>query len=187
MHRWNLSVWMDALGFKRRDQPEVIHAVQPVVILGDQSALTAPILTPAAWFGGNRTGVAAEYTYIQLTSKAPGGTYLRQIYLGVVTAGTAAFRLTDAPIALGNLNAMNRIDMMPDPTVSTFLMGTSASIPTGTSAWPFLDTTTAADTVIIDGIYIRPGWTFELWNRTVNIGMNGAFQFEDLPAQQSGA
>jgi len=184
MHSWNLFEWMEALGQKRPDQPDLVHAIQPVTIVGDQSAHTAPILAPMAWMGGSRTAVAGAYGCIALTSTAPGGTFIRELSWTASAAGQVRWLLNQSPAAMLNLVAnLVRQDMGQLPTSSLVRIGTIAAEPATTTIGRY-DTVNVGQTRFgPDWWYVPPGWTFQLWFTTVNVTIDPSILFEDCPAQ----
>jgi len=177
---WNFSEWMNRLGLLRQAQPELIYGVQPVVVMGDQSALVSPVLPPMAWAGGRRSGIAAVFSCLSLTSVAAGGTFIRTLMVGGANK-IMRFQLTNAPAAKANLVALAAFDMAPDPVVSVPLLGTLAAQPGGGDV-PVFDVAGTGSTFIIDGFYIEPGRTLEMWVNGANLDLEFAMQYEDLPA-----
>ncbi len=177
---WNFSQWMNALGMKRPDEPEIVHAVQPVVMMGDHSALVSPVLPAMAWQGGRRSAIALVFSAFQLTSLSGGGTFVRQL----IFSGSAAiyrFQLTTAPGALANVQALAIYDMAPDATVSRCALGTLAADP-GDNGDPLFDVLATGNTFIVDGFYLQPGATLQVVNSAPNVDLQFACQFEDLAA-----
>ncbi|GAI95592.1 unnamed protein product, partial [marine sediment metagenome] len=124
-HSWNLMEWARALGIRRADQPDVSHIVQPVSIVGDHSGFTSQILPPMAWLGGIRTAVAAVFSTFQLTSRAPGGTYVRILEAHVGAAKTSQWRIGPTVTTLANVVAnLEKYDFGGSPTQSICVMGT---------------------------------------------------------------
>jgi len=177
---WNFSEWMNRLGLQRQAQPELIYGVQPVVIMGDQSALVSPVLPPMAWWGGRRAGVAAVFSAIQITSAAAGGTFIRQLLL-TGAASQVRWRITTTPTAMANLIAAVPFDMAPDPTVTVPILGTFAAQP-ATNLVPLVDIIGSGTTFLHEAFYLQPGTTLEAWVTVANTALEPAMLFEDLPA-----
>jgi len=183
-HSWNFQEWLDALGLRRDDQPEIIHAVQPVEVVGDHTAHTAPLIAPTALAGGQRTAIALGYSAIELTSKAPGGTFLERISIDAATL-TLRCALNASPGVMANLVALTKFEMGITPTLSTPRLGSLAAEPVaGPGNW-FLKSSNLITTIIDDVVYVPPGHTFQLWISQVNQVLNVGIRFRDCLAQPS--
>lgn len=184
-HAWNLAEWVHNLGLKRKDQPEFVYGVQPVTILGDQSGWTSPILPPMAWTGAQSiAGGAGTYGCLSLTSRAPGGTFVRCLEWLTVDGGFTGFTIDNAPVAMANLTANPyRYDVGQQPTVSVFQMGTIA-VPKYGGNGPIFQNASGA-TRFVDFCYLPSGWTLQMWQMVPNQVQGCAILFEDCPAQQS--
>jgi hypothetical protein len=183
MHSWNLLEWMRALGLKRKEQPDLMHVVQPVEIVGDHSGFSSQLLPPMAWMGGGVGAVVAVYGGIRLVSRAPGGTYIRYLELYTGAGSHIQFEIVETGDTMANLVAnMEVSDMGNTPTVSRMEFGTWAALPAlGTVAPRFQ--ALASGHVMYDVAYVPPGYTFQLWNITANVLLRGCMMFEDCPAQ----
>lgn len=181
-HSWNLSEWMNSLGLRRQDQPELIHAVQPVEIVGDHSAHTAPILPPTSWAGGTRAAVAAAYSCIEFTSLAPGGSFIRQVVLTAANQ-TVRHEISLAPGALANVITPIKHEMGVTATLSTPRLGTLAAEPAG-GATNFLDLIPNLPPLrLFDPFYVPAGYTLQLWIAAVNVALSASILWEDCLAQ----
>lgn len=185
-HSWNLFKWMDALGIRRKDQPEIVHAIQPVEIVGDHRAFASPILAPAAWAGGSIAAVIAISPAVQIRCGAPGGTAIREFALSLPGVEDWEFRITQTPLALGNVVTPLVQDMAPDPTTSVVRGGTVVAGGAAGSL-PIVSVSNVAGfhRVIVDSIFIRPGWWFEAWGVAANKAADFAVYFEDFPAPRA--
>lgn len=187
-HSWNLGSWLNALGVRRSDQPDLIHAVQPVEILGDHSGFSSQILPPMAWMGGQRTGAGAgTYSGMQLLSRAPGGTYIRNLHLSAGSNAMMRFHITATPAAMANIvGGLSISEMGNTPTISRVQLGTFAAVPGGVTTSPAVYVPSFAFQ-IVDAAYIPPGMVFECWDTIENVSFLCATFFEDCPAQRSAA
>lgn len=70
---FNLSEFHRQMGMKN-PVPNVGDTVFPVVVVGDFSNLTPKHQPPTGFFGGSLPAVAAQFTVIQIRSRALGGT-----------------------------------------------------------------------------------------------------------------
>jgi len=177
---WNFSEWMGRLGLQRQAQPELIYGVQPVVIMGDQSALVSPVLPPMAWAGGRRTATAAVFSAFELTSQAAGGTFIRHLFMSG-DPNVIRFRIGTAPAAMANLIALEVQNMAPDPVTSLPRLGTLAAQPLTLTA-PDFEVIAGGTTQVAEGFYLQPGFTIQFWATGVNSALDGAMLYEDLPA-----
>lgn len=184
MHSWNLFQWMAALGIKRREQPEIVGVVQPVEIVGDHSAFASPLLIPSAWAGGTRAAFIGAFPCLQITSRAPGGTAVRDLTVAAAADGDWGFWISNTPVAFANVVVPAVSDMAPDPTTSEVRLGTLAAVPVGNHSIMHF-AALLLNRAFVDSIYIRPGYTFQLWGPIVNQAFSAAVYFEDFPAQPS--
>ena len=184
-HSWNLSEWLDVLGLRRADQPDVIHGIQPVEIIGDHSGFSAQILPPMAWMGGTRAGVAGAKSILSLTSRAAGGTYVRLLNVTVEAATNIRWRITTSPYTYLNAVAnLVKSEMGSSATVSSIILATTVST-VATTTVPTSEFASTAEKLFHDFAYIPTGSTLELWNATNQQGLYIACMFEDCPAQPS--
>lgn len=178
---WNFSGWMNALGLKRADQPELIYGVQPVVVMGDQSAQVSPILAPVAWEGGFAAAILARNTALSLSSKSGGGLFVRQVVVSSTAVTACRFRIVEGPgETMLNLVATVVQNMAPDPVVSTVQFGTVAAAPT--SVFPSFEVLGSGDSILVDPFYVREGFTVELVIQTQNLSATMSILWEELPA-----
>lgn len=181
-HAWNLFKWFDAVGIDSDVGPELFTGVQPVVILGDHSAHASPILAPVAWMGGKRTaGGVGTYGCFSLTSAAPGGTYVREIFASAGAANQFRWLINTSPGTVANVLTPVVQDMAPAPTVSRVVIGTLAAEP-GTTLVPAVDNANVGLVHWVDSFYIRPGFTLQMWFISDNTVVDYAVLFEDCLA-----
>jgi hypothetical protein len=176
---------MVALGIRRRDQPDVTHLVQPVEIVGDHSGFSSQVLPPIAWMGGTRSGVALVYSGLQITSRAPGGTYLRWVEVASTTTTHMFFEIKPTSDTLANqVPSLEVSDMGSAPVTSRLLMGTYAATPSSNDVNPRLYVPSSGE-AIPDLGFIPPGYTFQLWMSAADTNLYAAVMFEDCPAQNA--
>jgi len=185
-HTWNLSEWMRYLGIHRKDQPDVTHLIQPVTIVGDHSALAAPLLAPTAVAGATRAAVAGTHPAMQLTCRAAGGTAVRTIYVYNLT-GTSALnrvRLSNTPGTLANVVTPTPLNQGADNVLSLFRIGTLAAEPGTPAELPAIKTgAMTADILVPFPIFVPPGQTLEVWGSVVNQAIHWSIEFDEFPAQ----
>jgi len=70
---FNLAEWVRRLGWKRADEPNVTYDVQPVLVLGDQSALTPRYQGPGAVLGGSQASTAGQHSLLRWNANSAGG------------------------------------------------------------------------------------------------------------------
>jgi len=182
MGSWNLFKWLDAVGVERADQPDLIHGVQPVVVLGDHSAQTSPILPPTAWAGGSRGAIAGAYGCLEFTSRASGGSYLRQITGHCGVSNPWRMLINQSPGTLANVVTPAKQEMAPVSTVSQPRIGTLAAEPLGSPTCWFDNNTNLAPSVWTDAFFIAPGSTLQLWYGAANNAVSFAVLWEDCEA-----
>lgn len=77
-HSFNLSELLRRLGATSRGDTSVdlSRTVRLTASAGDLSHLTPPIPVPIVGFNGSVVGVGGEFSYLQIHSRAPGGTLI---------------------------------------------------------------------------------------------------------------
>lgn len=184
-HSWNLSEWIDALGLRRPDQPDLIYAVQPVEIVGNHSAFAAPLLPPTAWSGGSRAAVAATYAGFQFTSLAPGGAFVREVHSRCAGAGPFRWLISQTPATMANVVTPIVNEMGDTPTSCAFRIGTFAAEPAGGATNWGMTNTTLVDVLLLNSFYIPPGSTLEYWFGIVNQAVDFSIRWEERPSPRS--
>lgn len=177
---FNLTNFFRAMGIKN-PHPEMRESVQPVVNVGDFSELT-PLHRPArASFGGDVTGVVAEFSTVCLTSRSPGGTIINgfgktALFYGIDVL-PANFILTFLPSGVYSLQ----------PFVSVVEGRSAAGLPLpnpGTET-PQNPTTGQAFTQGID-LWIPQGQTFIMSGVGTNIAITDWWLVAtDIPASEN--
>lgn len=79
---FNLEALYRRLGIKN-PQPDVREFVQPVITVGDFRDLTPRLVAPTYFGGGSIAAELLEFSIIQITSRAKGGTLLLNWSTGV--------------------------------------------------------------------------------------------------------
>jgi hypothetical protein len=179
---------MRALGIRRKEQPDLVHLVQPVEIVGDHSGFSSQVLPPMAYMGGQRGAVAGVYSGMQFTSSAPGGSYIRTLIFGQGANALYNFTLVDTPSANANVvGGLRVLDIGSEPTVSRAVLCTMAAPGGGVAAnqCPRIMIAGAQSMVLSDFIYVPAGQTLEFWDATVQKLFGLGVLFEDCPAQRA--
>lgn len=104
---FNLSRWLQRLGFKRGDEPPIVFSVQPVQVVSDVSGLTPPYRPPSQTFGAAVAPGAGQFAAIQLQGGSPGGTFCR--LEAVAGFGFAWLQTAFAPILLAAPTELNGV------------------------------------------------------------------------------
>jgi len=177
---WNLSHWVTKLGFNRQDQPEIGYSVQPVQVVGDASALTSPLLPPLAWSGGLVPAVAGRVGGIAITSRAPGGTFIRTLrasanlgdWVWTVDAGKHAFTAVQANPPLRQMG--------PENVTALVEIGTTL-VPLNSNVHPNVLNTSDLG-FFSDEFYLPPSGQIYMENSTVNSVLRFAVLIQDCPA-----
>jgi len=90
-HTFNLTAWVQRLGFKRSEDPELNYDVQPVL---DVKGLTPRVQGPGALVGGNSGGAAAgTHSFMSWHSRSPGGMILHEVFATLI--GSGVFGIVD--------------------------------------------------------------------------------------------
>lgn len=182
---WNLSVWLDRLGLKRAEQPDILQGVMPVQVVGDASALTSPLLPALAWTGATIGNVAGELPGVAIRSRAPGGTFVRTLRLSS-TNSLAKWKYTvDRPehVFTGTLEFDMALMQMggPNQIANPIIRGGRTLV-----AGPILGTVpqvlnSSLMSIFSDEFYLAPGAELYIELDTVAV-MDCAVLIQDSPA-----
>jgi len=178
-HSVDFGRYIERLGFRRPDEPEFSHAVQPVSIVHDASALVPPELGDIYLFGGRRGAVAAVFSVFQLSTTSRGA--LVEFWLNLGTTG-AIYRYTvvsGAAAAVANSQAVTPVRLNENGRTTT-----TVSTGLGTFAAGTLDNSVPTLTAISNdeigplSLYIQPSSTLlvELATANTTIGVRGIYQ-----------
>ena len=126
---FNFQELVRQLGLKNVDELPVVHALTPVINVGDGSGLTSPLLPPSAFAGGVQAVVAGERASLQLLSLGVGGIILLEFRVGGATQTAFQLNLAGAgnPLAADTIvggGATNN-DIGFTPALSRVVIGTS--------------------------------------------------------------
>jgi len=125
----NFSQWLERLGMKRLDEPEIVHAVQPVQVVSDVSALVSPILPPTAATGGRIIGdaAAARFNTLEFHCRAAGGAAVEFRFIPETTQAVR-WRIAIVTETLTDLLSPALQQLTPDtPVQSTVRIGRAAA------------------------------------------------------------
>lgn len=180
---WSLSEVWSRLGIKGGGFPEIVSAVQPVLQVGDVSALTTPLLPPSAWGGGFITGVALRTSVLEVHARASGGAVIR-----IATWGTAGItgRANWAVLATGRTfvatDATVLSQMGPTPLVSTITLGTIADANIiDRSLNPDVSLNSNTYFQLYDAIFIPQNQFFLLQQGATNQNFSASVLVQDVP------
>jgi len=178
---FNLTALWRALGIKNPD-PSMRESVQPVIIVADFSQLTPQHRPPTASYGATVNGVAGEQSFLQVTSRAPGGTLVQGPNHD--TTGKTLHAI-QAPIA-------GALALVPGALWSVAPM--QSLVETGTDVGPIgngniLPVINDNDAIQFGQAptawWLPPGRTWIVWVNTLAFGLsNITFTLVDLPASQ---
>lgn len=103
----SLARLLAALGDQEPELGRFERNIVPTFIVGDGRALAPPLAAPSSGFGGFIAGggVAADFAFLQVTSRAPGGSYLDLNPVLGSPATRAQWRISAAPAALAAATA----------------------------------------------------------------------------------
>lgn len=166
---WNLTEYVRRIGGKRSDQPPVAFGVQPVLIVGDSSAIASPLLPPVAWFGGVFTSNGSAAATVEIASKAAGGCFVRTLASASITGAHAFyFGIRDTATSLAGDVTYSGQNMGPSDVSSVVRSGSGAPF-ADTAIVPSASSPSALSQVSIDDTYLPPGKHF-----AVTTGVNAA-------------
>jgi len=183
---FNLRSFFRAMGIKN-PQPSMREFVQPVIIAGDMSDIVPQYRPPSGVFGGDVAATAAQFSFIQLTSRAEGGTLFNAFgsdnnNLSILTgAPIVADTVFEADYPLG-------MQLSVEPPVSLVRTGsvivtpaTANRLPNPSQAAPFPEVGAANRPM-----WLRPGDTLILIVGIVNSSINDWYLWiTDLPASEN--
>lgn len=111
----DLSTALRALGVKGAEGLlDLLGVVQPVLLIGDVSRLSPPILPPTSWIGGQTFGTVLNVPIMQFRSLAKGGAWCRINVDTQSNGNNIRFNVTDnpvvvpAPVTMVNLRAAHQ-------------------------------------------------------------------------------
>lgn len=179
---FNLRSFFRAMGIKN-PQPSMREFVQPVISVGDMSQITPLYRPPTALFGGDVAAAIARFSYIEVVSRAEGGTLLGFNTGTSIKIGTGLFPLT--PVFV--------VD--PWPVGAQLSVGpTTSLVRTATTAVMPIPSNRAPGTIDSDSIpngdgqlmWIAPGNNMLFIRDVVNTSINDfTLKVVDLPASEN--
>lgn len=181
---WNLTEYVRRLGGARQDAPPVAYNVQPVLVAGDASALTTPLLPPIAWVGGTFTSNNILGATIEVASRGAGGCFIRAFRCANLLASlTLAFGIrTDAAVAITAPVEYTPSNMGPENIRSTTKSGSATPFATP-GIRPQLSVNGASNQVVLDDlIYVPPGgWCYFTTGIAATRTLSFAVLIQDVP------
>lgn len=180
---WNLTEWMERLGFNRDDSPNIAWGVQPTISLGDASALTSPILPPLAWFGDTVFGglPGENFTFV-VRSLAPGGSFVRELAFSSNATADFAFEFNTTPVALNNEVVLTGRNMGPEPVTAVVRAGSQTGNLLTSDDVPIFRTTASVTLTLRDAIYLPPGTELILQFSQSDVTTRASALVQDVPA-----
>ena len=179
---FNVAELLRQLGLKSVHELPIAPSVQPVLVAGDASGLTPPLLPPTAWAGATIGAVIGQLGGLQVQSLGVGGCWVRQCLFAVGQTTVIPFAITAAdPIAGGYATVLTKNEMAPDPTVSVVRVGNdAAALAVGDSPqWRAITSTTVP---LIDAVYVPHGWFFTIQNANSNQISYASVMIQEVPA-----
>jgi len=184
---FNLRSFFRAMGIKN-PQPSMREFVQPVIIVGDMSDIVPQYRAPSGIFGGDAQAVAAEFTFIQVTSRAEGGTLIH----GFASDATNISMLTVAPALIMatvfEADYPLGMQLSVEPPVSLVQSGTIVVNPGTANRLP---NPSSSNQFPLAGMtsrpwWLRPGDTMVFIVGAANTGVNDwNLWITDLPASEN--
>lgn len=179
---FNLTAFYRAMGIKN-PEPSMREFVQPVIVVGDLSEVTPQYRPPTGMWGGDVAAFAAEFSFIEVISRADGGSLVQLksadqcvFRTGLEIVGPTFF---DDPHALG-------CQLSVGPPVSLVRTGHTATAPALQNRSP--NTTDQNETTPGNAklMWIRPGTNIVFWRVVTNDAINDwALTVIDLPASEN--
>lgn len=178
---FNLRSFFRAMGIKNPDT-SMREFVQPVILVGDMSEITPQYRPPRGIFGGDVAATVGEFSTIQMTSRAEGGTLLGCGADTVLRYATITPRLIDTDKTADVVPACQFSVEAPVSLVGT---GGVILLPGVTLQSPSTDT----DFNLQEQrryFWVRPGDTFAMWAIVANTSINRWWMdVIDLPASEN--
>jgi len=175
---------LERLGIKglATSGPELIDALQPVILMGSVDELIPPLLAAQALVGGQVAAVALENSAFQVHARTPGGMWLTDI--GAAGVGTNSFAYTIKLVSSALVIPHPNIDLVPD-ILSQTLTTTGTSVP-GVQIDPLLNPRFSGNVNpvtnrIPSAIFVAAGRFFYLECLTANLALNFTFHVRDVP------
>lgn len=187
-HSINFGRYLQRLGFKRGDEPQFLHAVQPVQIVHDASALV-PQEVGDFWLAGAATAPgAANVACLQIEAKDRDLTG-EWFFSSNGTASQYTLQLlAAAPGPLLNSNTGQTFQLNGSrgraATGSVFRAGGLLVPVGGALTLPAIHTGTAFNTVSIP-FYCPAGFTLHLEQNVVNIAFRGFARYTEIEAHRA--
>jgi len=152
---WNLAHWITRLGFERSDVPDIAYGVQPVLLTGDSSDLTTPLLPPMAIIGGQFTGAAGETAMFTWRTHAAGGCFLHSVIPGSDLNEAFQYSVSVAPVTFSASLNLPPVNMGPTPVQGIGQIGSTTSALNDNR--PTVMMRPGAFIAGLDRLYIPPG------------------------------
>lgn len=188
---WNLTEYVRRIGGARSDNPPLAYSIQPVLTVGDASALTTPLLPPIAFSGAVTLGVVAGFPTLIIISNAPGGTFIRDASWSSAGFGSAnsnarvMMSLTgSAGLGLGVFT-----EQLPTPALNqmgvgvvsaNFLVGTTTTALSNQRA--FFAAPAGITYSLVDYIYLPRGAALGIQHSSTNVLFEFSALMQDVPA-----
>lgn len=149
---WNLQDYTRRLGFNRQGEiPEVAFGIQPVLIAGDSSELSSPLLSPFALFGAHFTSPNFQTPIFGIRSLAPGGSFIVDVTASNPTTRAWSYEISDTPLAFNDEETCVPMQMGPEDCDAIVRVGNVVRAPTNTTP------TSTGNRSIITGLYLPMG------------------------------
>lgn len=187
-HNLGVSEWLQRLGIKGGDVPDVVPLIQPVQVVSDASALTSPLIAPVAWAGGVvAAGGVGEYASLTVQALASGGVWIRYLSLsaGAAVANPIWTIAATDPFAADPLatTATNR-NMGPKDVQAIVRIGTSTVQLNADN--PAMQASGLTFQTLPDLTFVPPGSWFAIQLQTANTEVTWAVCVQDAPDQVRG-
>lgn len=172
---------LSALGIEGGARPEVIPAIQPVLVVGDGSALVPPLGAPRALAGGSCSLAAGEYSGLSLQCLASGGVFIERCRL--FSTGTRIFFYTVGPADPFTLDQLGTTctlrNLGPKAAKSIVRIGTSNRQVDGDNPAVTFELSGGPSSV---SCFVPPGYWFAIQCASANVIAYAEILFREVPA-----
>ncbi len=179
---FNLRSFFRALGIKN-PQPSMREFVQPVIIAGDMSDIVPQYRPPTGIFGGDLAAAPAEFSWIQLISRAEGGSLVSLVAASNYKMATDATLVIDTPFT--DPHPLH-VQLSVEPPVSLCRTGADILIPQTSNRSPGSSDQNDRTEGRPKMMWIRPGGNIVFFRNQVNTSINlWSLTVVDLPASEN--
>lgn len=171
-HNLNFGLWLDRLGLKRPDSPELIAAIQPTMLVSDGSDLVSKLFAPSGIFGAQIPVEALEFGLFKIRARRPTRIVFTSNPGVIVRCGAGA----GAPFG-ANQDPAEIFPFDPTQTAFNFLAEAGTTLTAPTALQPF----TSAFQAVPISMWAPQGGFFEMSTLAINTALTIACIFHETP------